>query len=302
MPELHFPISVSITNFEIADIVLPVFIIIAGGFVFGKIKRMDIKPVNDLILYVGAPCLVLSSFSQSAVDIALMSRVFGFVACASLVWIAVSFFLSKAMRVSRATYAPTLVFANMGNMGLPLVLFAFGEEGFQIAVVCMVALALLHYTVGVALVSPAGAVHEIFKLPMIYAALIGVWASAVDYEAPVFISRAVKLLGEIAVPGMIFTLGYRLSGISISGVWMSAVFGCLRIALGFFTALLLVRFFNLSPLTEKVLILQCAMPTAMTCLVLAEKYKAEPEKVASVIAAGTAVSLFVLPTVIWYLT
>jgi len=304
MPDFHFPLSVRITNFEIADIVLPVFVIIAGGFVFGKIKRIDISPVNDLILYAGAPCLVLSSFSQSAVNLALVGKVFGFLACASALWVAAAFFLSKAMRVSRSVYAPTLVFANMGNMGLPLVLFAFGQEGFQIAVVCMVALALLHYTVGVVLVSPGGknAFYEIFKLPMIYAALAGIWINAVDYEAPLFIARAVKLLGDIAVPGMIFTLGYRLSEISISGVWLSAVFGVLRVALGFFTAILLVRLFNFSPLAEKVLILQCAMPTAMTCLVLAEKYNAEPEKVASVIAVGTAVSLFVLPTVVWYLT
>lgn len=301
MPDLHFPLRVEMGDPGTAHIVLPVFLVILAGFLFGKIKRVEISPINDLVLYVAAPCLIVSSFSKPPMDFLFVARIFAFFVCVSALCLAAGFFMARFLGLSRSAYVPTVVFANNGNMGLPLALFAFGEEGFQIAVVCMVAMALLHYTLGVALVSPRRGVSEIFRLPLMYSAVGGMWVNFGGHELPLFLDRAVSLLGDIAVPGMMFILGYRLSRLSVSGFWVSSLFGCSRIALGFFAALALAPLFAVSPLAEKVMILQCAMPTAVTCLVLAEKYNAEPDKVASVIAVGTAASLFVLPTVVWYL-
>ena len=298
MPGFSFPLRLEITDAGIVHIVLPVFLIVAAGFVFGRLKRIDISPVNDLVLYIAAPCLIFSSFSSPAMDIGFVARIFGFFVCVSAVCLIAGLVFTKILGLSRRVYAPTMVFANNGNMGLPLILFAFGEEGFQTAVVCMVAMAILHYTAGVALVSPRGAVAEIFKLPLIYAAAGGMWINFGGHEIPVFLDRAVGLLADIAVPGMMFVLGYRLSECSVSHFWVSSLFGVSRVAVGFFAALLIVPFFAVSDLAAKVMVLQCAMPTAVTCLVLAEKYGAEPEKVASVIAVGTAFSFAVLPTVI----
>lgn len=302
MPDFHFPLRFEIADAGIAHIVLPVFIIVAAGFVFGKLKRIDVAPVNDLVLYVAAPCLILSSFASPGLDFPFVARIFGFFFCVSAVCFLAGMFMTRVLKLSRPVYLPTIIFANNGNMGLPLILFAFGQEGFQIAVVCMVAMAFLHYTAGVALVSPKGAVYEIFKLPLIYSAVGGMWINFSGWEMPLYLSRSVGLLGEIAVPGMMFILGYRLSQCSISGFWSSSLFGLSRIALGFFTALAIMPFFSVTPLASKVMIIQCAMPTAVTCLVLAEKYNADPEKVASVIAVGTAASFLVLPTLILYVT
>ncbi len=301
MPDFHFPLRIEIADAGIAHIVLPVFLIIAVGFLFGRIKRIEISPINDLVLYIAAPCLIFSSFAHSPMSFESVVRIFIFFACISVLCLVVGMLFAKLFKLSRPVYVPTLIFANNGNMGLPLALFAFGAEGLQVAIVCMVAMALLHYTLGVALVSPRGAVSEVFKLPLVYSAVGGIWVSFGGYELPLFLDRGVSLLGEIAVPGMMFILGYRLSQLSVSGFWVSSLFGFSRIVLGFFAALALIPFFGVSPLEEKVMILQSAMPTAVTCLVLAEKYGAEPDKVASVIAVGTAVSFFVLPNILIYL-
>ncbi|QMU55732.1 MAG: hypothetical protein GKS04_00790 [Candidatus Mycalebacterium zealandia] len=301
MPDFHFPLRIEMADSGIAHIVLPVFLIIAVGFLFGKIKRVDISPINDLVLYIAAPCLIFSSFSAPPMDFYFVARIFGFFALVSALCLVAGLILTKIFKVSRPAYLPTMIFANNGNMGLPLILFAFGEQGFQIAVVCMVAMALLHYTLGVALVNSRGSISEIFKLPLIYSALGGMWVNFGGYETPLFLDRTISLFADIAVPGMMFILGYRLSEISISSFWVSSIFGCSRIALGFFAAIVLIPFFNVSELTSKVMILQSAMPTAVTCLVLAEKYGAEPEKVASVTAVSTAVSFLVLPTMISYM-
>ncbi len=302
VPGFHFPFTVAIADTGIANVVLPVFLIVGAGFLFGKIKRVEVSPINDLVLYVAAPCLIFSSFSSPPMNFDFVARIFGFFVCVSAVCLVFGLLLTRILKLPRPVYLPTMIFANNGNMGLPLMLFAFGQEGFQIAVVCMVAMALLHYTLGVSLVSPRGAIYEIFKLPLIYSAVGGMWINFGGYELPLFISRSVSLLGDIAVPGMMFILGYRLSELSVSGFWVSSLFGCSRIALGFVSALVLVPFFAVSELASKVMVLQCAMPTAVTCLVFAEKYGTEPDKVASVVAVGTVISFLVLPTMVLYLT
>lgn len=301
MPDFSFPLRLEVTDAGIVHIVLPVFLIVAVGFVFGRLKRVDISPVNDLILYIAAPCLIFSSFASPAMDAGFVVKIFGFFICVSAVCLLAGLVFTKMLGLSRRVYAPTVIFANNGNMGLPLILFAFGPEGFQIAVVCMVAMAVLHYTAGVVLVSPRGAVAEIFRLPLIYAAAAGMWVNFGGHEVPVFLDRAAGLLGDVAVPGMMFVLGYRLSECSVSYFRDSLLFGASRVAVGFFAAIFLVPFFTVPDLAAKVMILQSAMPTAVTCLVLAEKYGAEPERVASVIAVGTALSFAVLPTIISYL-
>ena len=301
MPDFYFPFRLEITDTGVVQIVLPVFLIVAAGFVFGKLKRLDISPVNDLILYVAAPCLILSSFASPPMDFGFVVRVFTFFVCVSALCLIAGLIFCRVFNLSRRVYVPTIIFANNGNMGLPLILFAFGQEGFQIAVVCMVAMAVLHYTAGVALVSPRGAVVQIFRLPLIYAAVGGMWINFGGHEIPLFLDRAVTLLGDMAVPGMMFVLGYRLSECAVSNFWVSSLFGVSRVAVGLAAALAVVPFFSVSDLAAKVMVLQCAMPTAVTCLVLAEKYDAEPEKVASVIAVGTVVSFVLLPTIISYL-
>ena len=119
---------------------------------------------------------------------------------------------------------------------------------------------------------------------------------------PVVIERPVTLLGEITIPAMLFSLGYKLSEMKLSKLWLSFLFGSARIFLGIFLGALFVNMFGLKGIEAKVVILECSMPPAVFNFVLAEKYGRDSQTVASIIVAGTVVSLLVLPFVISYLT
>ena len=100
---------------------------------------------------------------------------------------------------------------------------------------------------------------------------------------------------------MLFSLGYKLSEMRLSRLWLSFFFGSARIFLGALLGVLFVNLFGLKGVEAKVVILECSMPPAVFNFVLAEKYGRDSETVASIIVAGTAVSLLVLPFVISYL-
>ncbi len=286
---------------ELANIVLPAFLVIAAGFLFSRTKKIDISSINDLVVYVTTPCLIISSLSDFTMDPSVTAKLFVSISAVIFVTIIIGGALTKALRLDSRVYLPPVVFANTGNLGLPLCLFAFGQYGFNIAILCVVSTMLLHYTVGILILGSGKDLHEIFKLPLIYATVAGIIINSVGFEIPVVIERPVTLLGEITIPAMLFSLGYKLSEMRLSRLWISFLFGSARIFLGVIFGALFVNLFGLKGIEAKVVILECAMPPAVFNFVLAEKYGRDSETVASIIVAGTAVSLLVLPFVISYL-
>lgn len=289
------------STYEIINIVLPVFVIIATGYFFGTVKKIDLASINEVILYISVPCLIISSLSKFPIEMGLTLKIFLFVSAVVTVCMLSGIALTKLLNLPYRVYIPTLMFANTGNMGLPLVLFAFGQQGFNLGILYMIGTTVLHYTIGIVILNSYKKPFELFRLPLVYSAVIAILISLYEIELPVALGRSVELLGDIAIPAMIFSLGYKLSELKLTKMGTSFLFGTMRIAIGFIAGLLLVDLFGLSGTAAKVVILQASMPPAVFNFVLAEKYNQDSETVASIIMAGTLASLAIIPFVISYL-
>lgn len=205
------------------------------------------------------------------------------------------------MRLPVKVYLPPALFANTGNMGLPLVLFAFGESGFNVAILYMVSTTFLHYTLGILILNYGESPFEIFRLPLVYSAIAGVLLSVSGWTLPTPVFRAFDLLGEASIPTMIFSLGYKLSEVPLTDVSRSFLAGGMRIFFGVLLGIAAVSIFKLDGVAAKVVILQSAMPPAIFNFVLAEKYNQDSERVASIILAGTLISVITTPVIIGFL-
>ncbi len=180
----------------------------------------------------------------------------------------------------------------LGGMGIIIL---------AIAILPRLSVGGMHYTLGILILSSYKKPLEVFRLPLIYATIIGLVISAVEYEIPITIGRSIELLGDISIPAMMFALGYKLSELKLTKIWLSFLFGSMRIFLGFFLGIFFVRLFRLEGISAMVMILQSSMPPAVFNFVLAEKYKKDSETVASIIMAGTIVSLITIPLILTYL-
>jgi len=271
------------------------------GFAFSKYKKIDLQSVNELVIYITTPCLIVSSLSKFPIDLTVAGKIFLVMASILVVSMAVGLIVTRLLKLSYEIYLPPVLFANTGNMGLPLCLFAFGQTGFNLGIICFVAMTILHYTIGIVILSSYKKPLEVFRLPLIYSTIIGLIISVVEYDIPVPIGRSIELLGDISIPAMMFALGYKLSELKLTKVWLSFLFGSLRIFLGVLLGIFFVKIFNLHGVAAKVLILQASMPPAVFNFVLAEKYKQDSETVASIIIAGTIISIITIPLVLTYL-
>lgn len=279
--------------------VIPVFLLIAAGFAFAHWKKINLTSVTEIIVYLGTPSLVFSSLAGKplfANDIAVLS------AGILLIFAIVGFFIRLYFFVSgfssRGFALPTL-FMNAGNMGIPLALFAFGQAGLQRATLLFVIITFLQYSLGIYILNGRGNWTEIFRLPLIYAALAGLSVNLAQISLPEVLLRPIIMLGQATIPIMLISLGYRLHEVE-SLQWGHALGGALaRIGGGFAAAYLAVHLIGAEGVNRQVLLLYGALPAAVVNFVLTEKYRQDPALAASIVVISTFISVFTIPVVFW---
>ena len=279
--------------------VIPVFILIVIGFFFARYKKISLEPITEIVLYLGAPCLVITSLATKplfAADIAvILSGALGIVGGVGLlIWL-----YGLIFHFNSLGFTLPVLFMNAGNMGIPLALFAFGEPGLQRATLFYVIMTLLHYSLGLYLLGGSGGVREIFRLPLIYATAVGLFFNLAQIRIPEPIFQPLWLLGYSVIPLMLVSLGYRLHDIR-SLTWGHSLAGALiRVVGGFSVAYLTAALLGIQGINRQVILLYGSLPSAVINFVLTEKYSRDPELAASIILLSTLLSLVSVPLVFW---
>src|SRR5262249_51292385 len=213
-------------------------------------------------------------------------------------------------RLSRAELSGFLlvaIFSNGGNYGLPVVLFAFGNDALATATVYFVTSSILTYTVGVFLaaagrLSVGEAVLRITKIPAIY----GVAAAAIvlftGVTVPVTFLRPIQLLGDAAIPLMILVLGMQLEAAAVpKRARTVAAAAALSLIAAPLVALGLTWLLGLSGPARQAGVVLASMPAAVVTTILALEFDTAPAFVTNVVFVTTILSPFTLAPLIAYL-
>ncbi len=280
---------------RILQIILPIFLIVAGGFVYGRLRRSDIAGLNRLNMDVFVPALILSALATRPFDAtqngALVLGGIAVVLGSGLLAWPIARWLGSDPR----TFVPPMMFNNSGNMGLPLAVLAFGEESLPAAVALFVVSNLLHFTLGARLVRRDAHFARILLSPMVVATVCGAGLGASSVALPAWVVVTLRMMGDVAVPLMLFTLGLRMAATALSG-WRVGMAGALvRPLAGLAIAVPLGWFLHLGPTQLGMLYVFASLPPAVLNFLIAEEYRQEPEKVASIVLVGHLASLVFVP-------
>ncbi|MEE8575275.1 MAG: AEC family transporter [Thermodesulfobacteriota bacterium] len=287
---------------EVIYVVFPVFCTIAVGFLFARVKKIDLDPVLNLLLYITIPALIVSSLSHKKILISDLATVWGSVVlvAATSGLIAYAYLRITKRTELRGLYL-TSMFMNSGNMALPLALLAFGADALSIAVLYYIAVSLLVYSVGVFICKGRGGFKEIFRLPLIYAATLALTCNLTDTMLPGPILETVDMIGAATIPLMQLCLGYRLFSTKLSNLNISIAGSVIRIGGGVLAAYSVVTLLGIEGLNRNVIILSSSMPAAVINFVMSHKYQLNSELVASTIALSTIISIFTTPLLLLWL-
>ncbi|MCK5237383.1 MAG: AEC family transporter [Deltaproteobacteria bacterium] len=288
---------------QVLYIVFPVFFVIAVGYGFAAFKKIELTPVLDLLLYITIPALVIASLAKQPIQVDDLIKIsiaaFAVILVTGiLAWL---FLRVTGRKELRGFYMPTM-FLNGGNLPFPLGLLAFGAAGLQAAVLYYIAVSIVVYTVGIYILKGGvGGLKEIFKLPLIYATVIGlsINLSGMNFEGPLL--TGIDMIGVATIPLMQISLGYYLFSIKLRNIGITTAGVAIRMLGGFLVALLMVELLNIEGVTRKMVLLSSSMPSAVITFIMCYKYKLDSELVASIVAMSTFLSIITIPLLLYFI-
>jgi hypothetical protein len=280
---------------RIASILFPLFALTAVGYVVGRRMKPDLSHANKLNMDVFVPALVFGALANRDFDI---SR-FVPLTVATLVVVVgsglIAWGLACYSRVAAKTFVPPLMFNNCGNLGLPLAVLAFGEPALAPMVVIFMVSNLLHFSFGAWLLDHRIRIWTVWKVPSVLATLAGLAVGIAGIEIWPPLMLAIRMLGDIAIPLMLFALGVRLTDSRISSVGLGLYAAAARPVVGMLLALAVMYVIELPPREQALLLVFGALPPAVLNYIFAERYHQEPDAVASMVLIGNLAAVFFLP-------
>lgn len=280
---------------QILATLLPVFLIASCGAAYGRFRTPDIRSLNTLNMELFVPLLVfavLADRQAPLADYAWLALAAALVVLGSglVLWP-----LAKWLKLDVKVFLPPMMFNNSGNMGVPLMVLAFGEQALPAAVVVFIVEMLLHFSVGLYMLDPRTSLWRLLRMPIVFASLAGLAVNLGGVPLPGWLLESMHMLGGVCIPLMLFALGVRLLEIDFSD-WRTGLLGALLCPLsGLVIALPLMVLLALNPLQLAVLLVFAVLPPAVLNYLVAEQYQLSPQKVASLVLIGNLGSLVVMP-------
>jgi hypothetical protein len=256
------------------------------------------------------PALVFSKLVETTVTRTDLLQIMIFTVVGTLLALLLAWVVARLMRLDQSTESAFVLsssFVNSGNYGLPLVLFAFGQQGLERALIYFVTSAFMVNTLAVFVASRgkarvATSFLNIFRVPMIYAIAIAFAVRATGFVVPEFVFQPLEMVGDAAIPLMLLLVGVQLASSSVRGrsglIWTATL---VRLVGGAVVGIVLGALLGLSGVTRQACIVEHATPTGVMTSILALEFGTEPEFVTGVIFATTLASIATMTLLVAWL-
>lgn len=287
---------------EIATIVAPVLLVALVGFIWARSgAKFDTGMITSLVMMLGTPCLVVDTFVRVQPSPAAFAEMLAAGVSLFVGYAVVALVVLKLAGLPIRDYQGALMFPNMGNMGLPLSLFAFGDQGLALAIVLFALSAIGNFTIGTSIAAGTMDPRALARMPIIYAVALSLVIIITGLHLPEWFENALHLVAGIAVPLMLVALGVSLSRLKARSLPKALFLSLVRLIGGFGIGLLVCWIFDLQDPARGVVMLQSCMPTAVFNYLFAERYGRDAPGVAGVVLISTLLSFITLPLLLWFI-
>jgi len=296
----------------VTTIALPIFALVFAGYGARRLRFLEdvsIAGLNGFVYWFALPALLCVKVAQTPILGMFDWRLLAAYHAGGLTVFALAILTGRLLWGHRVAtlgiQGLAAAFGNVGYMGLPLLLAAFGPAATLPAVLVVVSDILVTVSLDVAILE-AGSGHGggglgalravaggLVRNPLVLAPAAGALLSVTGVALPASLRAFGELLGSAALPCALFALGASLVGAAVSPALDEIV---LLVGLKlivhpvavFFAA---TRAFELDPLATRVVMLEASLPAAATVFVLAQRYGVYVESASSAVFLSTLLSL-----------
>lgn len=290
------------------EIIMPVFLLIAVGFVLQKKFKLDLYTLSKINIYYLSPAIIFSKLYDTSFSVQLFFRVVGFTGLFVILLYFVTVFLGKMLRLDKRKYTAfshSILFYNSGNFGIPVNELVFKDPlamSIQVAVMVFQNTFIFSYGVFALSAMNAGkwkALLSYFKLPLFYAMFFGLALNMANVDLPNFITTSVHYVADAMIAVALLTLGAQISGLKLSFIDIPLYISMMtRLLIAPVIAFLLLKGLGLDGIIAQALLISTAMPTAVNSSIIAQEYNNEPDFAAQTVITSTLFSSVTLTLVI----
>ena len=292
------------------DIILPIFIVMAIGFILQKKFTMDISTLSKLNIYFVVPAFIFVKLYSTQFSASLFGKVLLFFILLVIILYAISTLFTKILGLDRGkktTFTNSTMFFNSGNYGVPVNELAFKGDPFamSIQVIVLTLQNIFTFSYGIFALQSVNtskwkAMIGYFKMPVLYAMGAGLICNALNIQVPSVILVPANMIANAMIGLALLTLGAQVARIQFKAA-LSAVYSSLsiRLIISPIIALFIIWIFRVDGMTAQALLIASAMPTSVNSAVIAEEYKSYPEFAAQVVLFSTIISAFTVSFVIY---
>jgi malate permease and related proteins len=315
---LSFFSTVLAHSLEFSLELLPLYCLIAVGFMAGRILKVGPDDLAKIIVYVLSPLAQFDVFYRHAFTVDLIALPFGTLLfcsamCGSAYWLGGRLFDPS----TRALFGYASGIGNSLNFGLPVCLALIpGASQDIVDAVILYTLGTMFYnhTVGGYVAargafSPRESLVKLLKIPVLYACTLGAFFQM--FSIPV--SKRFLELADYSKGGLV-VIGLLLVGISyatlpdlksmrkaLDKTFVMSFLVVKFVAWPILSFLLILldqySFMIFTPTQRSVILIIGFCPAAVSVVIYSTLFKVEPAKAAVLVAISTAVAAFLVPLV-----
>jgi hypothetical protein len=296
---------------RLLDILLPVFLWVSIGiglrFLLLKISestdQLIRSSITRYVMNIATPMLILATFSSITIKfedaLAMIAAGFLYLIVSLVITIICLFFLLENFR----SYWHPLVFGNIGNLGLSISFYTYGDIGLSYAISFFVVMVSAQFflTPLAFLGAKQKKIKLITSVPVIPATLVGITMLAYGFslDGPIF--EVINIIGSTAIPLSLVSLGIAIVSLKVVANKKLIILSFVRIFVGLSASLVVIAVTSLGTIGNGILLLNGVMPTAIFCYLFALQYNNQPEEVAGIVLITTLIGIVFIPSVVFLL-
>lgn len=304
--------------------ILTFFFIIASGLVFrivkpGGIEAEDLrKSINTAVFNLFLPALCIKVMVKAPLSFEIfIVPLNALLTLSFMIFFNFLFFklMSNRIRLNNKEIGALILTATFGNttyLGLPVITGLYGESTAKYVLYYdLLATTPFLWTAGARISAHFGGekspsiydtVKKLISLPPLWGIIIGILINILKIPIPIFIFRALELLGMVVVPLMIFSIGLSLAFVRPGHAFTIIPVCIVKLFISPFIGYTLGKFMGLSDLTLNIVTLEAGMPSMVLSLLIASVFKLDVTLTAFAIVFTTLVSFLSLPVILNFIS
>lgn len=295
--------------------ILPLYFLIALGFVAGKYLQVSKESIAKLLIYIIAPVVVFNAVFTTPLTLEVLALpVLFFILCCLICLLTYKFTQFLWPDCTRNILAFAAGSANTGYFGLPVTIALFGPEAAGLAILSTLGFILFENTLGFFITARGQfgvkqSLVRLLGLPALYAFVLAVLLNWSGLQlGQIYVDFATLFKGAYTLLGMMLVglalasikkFEFDLKFISVAFgvkfvVWPLVMLGIIFLDNTYF------QFFTQA--IHQVMLLMAIVPMAANTVAYATELKAHPEKASLAVLLSTLIALIYVPLMSeWFL-